>query len=174
MKYLFLFGILANLAYADTRFENYCVTTPTQKDIVLVYDDLISSEADDVSGINLVNSVEILKFENGIQLPKYTNFLHQTSTDEMARNKKMTNFEVFVRKNSSNISKINLANNSTSEISGHDLITIKMNNELTYSFPYFESSNNGKGYGEIFAKNLIFNGKKVASIIYYDCGMDSN
>jgi len=162
MKYLFLFGILANLAYADTRFENYCVTTPTQKDIVLVYDDLISSEADDVSGINLVNSVEILKFENGIQLPKNTNFLHQTSTDEMARNKKMTNFEVFVRKNSS------------SEISGHDLITIKMNNELTYSFPYFESSNNGKGYGEIFAKNLIFNGKKVASIIYYDCGMDSN
>jgi hypothetical protein len=176
MGFFLLVYTFGNTVLADTRYLNYCVTTPTQNDTILIYSDLVTSELKEGNPLpkSLVNNVEILKLNKYLKLPQNSKKLNELSHDEIARQRKMTNFEVFIRKNELNIKKSILENNESTKVYGSDLITVKVEDNLLYSLPYIESFERGQGYGELISDNLIFNGKPVSSVFYYDCGMDSN
>lgn len=168
--------VAANIAKADTRYSKYCVTSPSNKYIVLVYNDLITSEMVEGTATpkSVVNSVNVLKLNETLKLPVNSNFLHEFSNEEIAHYKKMTNFEVFLERNKNSIRKKYLFNSQKVSVRGADLITVKINNSIKFSIPYFETTEIGAGYGELVSEGLVFNGQKVSSVIYYDCGMDSN
>ncbi|MBK7961263.1 MAG: hypothetical protein IPK04_08670 [Bdellovibrionales bacterium] len=184
------FGV-GTSAFADFRFDNFCVTSPGSK-LVLVYDDLIWSHNEYVpkkfkvpeSKLRALEVVAVYDFEDSTLPTEFNLIWHGPYIHKSPDNKEWPSPTAYMvpeygsALNNSWAAKVIKAPNIVKMEDGKVIVTKKK--KVLFSFPFLIQRESPKYPLSEFetitwkGEHLIFDGKPVASVTYHACGMGAD